>query len=205
MSRYFRKSKNRIPQKVFIFTEGSQTEQRHFKEFIEYFRISQAKVEVIQRDKERQSRSSPSSVIASVMEFKKALKKNEPEIFRQCSYWLVMDTDRWEENLMETIKEAYQNNYELAISKPCFEIWLLLHYRKAKGIKDCETELQYKPQINATLYQFNLSGRNERDCFPKTNEAIENAKALDIKMEERHLRQVGSRVCRLIELMQQYV
>lgn len=50
--------------------------------------------------------------------------------------WLVVDQDQWTEQQLEQLfawsKE--QENYHLALSNPCFELWLLLHFEDAKNI-----------------------------------------------------------------------
>ncbi len=46
--------------------------------------------------------------------------------------WLVMDVDRWTHSHLKDIAELCQQQkntfWKTAISNPCFEIWLLLHY-----------------------------------------------------------------------------
>ena len=134
--KYSRKPQNLIPRKVFIFTEGSVTEQRYFQEFIAFYNIPQARVRVIDRES---THSSPDSVIGYVIDFQKTIRKNESDISAHYVYWLVIDTDRWGANLAKTVDDAYQRNFDVAISNPCFEIWLLLHYLDADSVKDNET------------------------------------------------------------------
>lgn len=48
------------------------------------------------------------------------------------SAWLVVDTDRWtvaERSVV--VKEQTHGDFRLAASNPCFELWLLLHFRDA--------------------------------------------------------------------------
>lgn len=43
--------------------------------------------------------------------------------------WVVFDVDAWEERMLsEVCREAVQRGIGLAVSNPCFELWLLLHY-----------------------------------------------------------------------------
>ena len=45
------------------------------------------------------------------------------------SLWLMFDIDRWgEKNISEICRQARQKQYQLAISNPCFEVWLYLHF-----------------------------------------------------------------------------
>jgi hypothetical protein len=41
--------------------------------------------------------------------------------------WLVVDVDRWRQNLHEALAVAVQAGWGLAVSNPCFEVWLQLH------------------------------------------------------------------------------
>lgn len=136
--KYTRKTRNLIPRKVFIFTEGSVKEQQYFREYIECNNISQAKVKVIDRES---THSSPQSVINYVIDFQKTIRKNEPDISKNYMYWLVIDTDNWKDNLAKAVTDAFQRNYNVAESNPCFEIWLLLHYATADFVKANESVL----------------------------------------------------------------
>jgi hypothetical protein len=48
--------------------------------------------------------------------------------------WCVTDVDE-HPNLSEAIDMAGANGIELAISNPCFELWLLLHFRESPGAR----------------------------------------------------------------------
>lgn len=199
--KYSRKPQNRIPRKVFIFTEGSVTEQRYFQEFIEFYNIPQARVKVIDRET---TNSSPESVIGYVVDFQNRIRKNEPDISVHYVYWLVIDTDRWGTNLAITVDEAYQRNYDVALSRPCFEIWLLLHYDDANSVKERESVLCSKSAINQALHTYNVSGSNERDYFAKTDIAIDNSRLLDVNPKHRLLPQVGTRIYNFASLLLEY-
>lgn len=41
--------------------------------------------------------------------------------------WIVIDVDRQRDNIQKYYKQIKDYNYRLAISNPCFEIWLFLH------------------------------------------------------------------------------
>lgn len=199
--KYFRKPQNLIPRKVFIFTEGSVTEQRYFKEFIAFYKIPQARVRVIDRGS---TNSSPNSVIDYVIDFQKTIRKNESGISRHYVYWLVLDTDRWGANLARTVDDAYQRNFDVAISNPCFEIWLLLHYQDADSVKNNESVLCSKNAIKRAIHANNISGSNEKDYFVKTNIAINNSQLLDVNHIHRIPSQIGTRIYKLVSLLLEY-
>lgn len=199
--KYSRKPQNRIPRKVFIFTEGSVTEQKYFQEFIEFYNIPQARVKVIDRET---TNSSPEKVIGYVVDFQKRIRKCEPDISVNYVYWLVIDTDRWGANLAKTVNDAYQRNYDVALSHPCFEIWLLLHYDDANSVKERESVLCSKSAINQALHTYNVSGSNERDYFAKSDIAIKNARELDVDPRQRQLPSIGTRIYNLVNLLLEY-
>jgi hypothetical protein len=119
-------------------------------------------------------------------------------------YWLVIDTDRWAANLARAVDDAYQRKFEVAISRPCFEIWLLVHYLTADMVKLSESKLCSKSAINQEIHLFNVSGCNDDDYFGKTIIAIENAQALDIDPRQRVLPCIGTRVYKLARLLLEY-
>lgn len=49
--------------------------------------------------------------------------------------WCVFDTDE-HENLPRAIEEARQSGVEVAVSNPCFELWLVLHRRRQTAYID---------------------------------------------------------------------
>lgn len=72
--------------------------------------------------------SSPADVVARLDRY-----KDEFQIGDDDQLWACFDTDHWVQsnhiqNLVETIKCCKQKGYRLAISHPCFELWLLLHF-----------------------------------------------------------------------------
>lgn len=199
--KYTRKAGKLIPRKVFIFTEDSVKEQKYFRDFIEYYNIPQAKVKIIDRGS---THSSPQSVINYVIDFQKSIRQNEPDISENYVYWLVLDTDRWKANLAKAVTDAFQRNYDLAQSNPCFEIWLLLHYDDADSVKENESVLRTKVAVNQAISLHYVSGSNERDYFPFTEKAIDNAAMLDIDPKQRLLPGIGTRVYNLIRLLLDY-
>jgi hypothetical protein len=55
----------------------------------------------------------------------------------QDELWFVVDTDRWRDHLHKLQSEcSAKNNWHVAISNPCFEVWLYYHFSRTN------TELQ---------------------------------------------------------------
>lgn len=68
--------------------------------------------------------SSPDAVIRRLDAYA-SVNALKPEID---ALWLVFDIDAWPEAMLGSVAQlALQKRYRLAISNPCFELWLLLH------------------------------------------------------------------------------
>jgi hypothetical protein len=107
---------------IVIATEGTKTEPKYFHDLAHSskYRNSKVHVEVIKRD---ESSSSPRAVLRELDKFKSDFNLSETD-----ELWLVFDIDRWGEQVSEVAQECIQKKYHLAISNPCFELWLLLHH-----------------------------------------------------------------------------
>ena len=55
--------------------------------------------------------------------------KGQYELESDDELWLVIDRDRWTDAMLSHVaKECAQDDYlHVALSNPCFELWLLLH------------------------------------------------------------------------------
>jgi len=205
--KYTRKTGTKIPRRIYIFTEGSKTEPKYFREFIQYFKISQAQVKVIDRET---SASSPKSVINDMISYVQENKIYASITTKNDIYCLVIDTDKWGLNLIDAVNEAHQRKYLVALSNPCFEIWLLMHFQDADTILKNAHLLKTKADINAkihslNIYNINITGKNEKDYFPRTDSAVKTAEILDTKPQQRLLQQIGSRVYLLVNILMEYI
>jgi hypothetical protein len=86
-------------------------------------------IEVISLKRPTNRGSDPISVKKLLQEAKKEYRFKDTDEF-----WLIIDRDDWEEihnhnfdKLVDDCKK--ENNFFLAMSNPCFEIWLILHLK----------------------------------------------------------------------------
>jgi len=92
--------------------------------------------------------------------------------------WLVVDKDHWrDEQLLELHAWTKENDaYHLALSNPCFELWLLLHFEDGVGgtsASDLRRKLrQHLPDYNKDIGPRQIS-RTQIDA------AIDRARQLD--------------------------
>jgi hypothetical protein len=100
-------------------------------------------------------------------------------------FWVCIDTDHWIEpnhiaNLTDVLRECRQKNYQVAVSNPCFELWLLLHFVPLDpGQESCRCEVIEKQLRSfAGAYQkHNVSALSLTE--ESVYEAIERATKLD--------------------------
>jgi hypothetical protein len=166
------------------------------KSSVNTIELVRASVKVVSR--EDKTLSSPSHIIKEMEGFRVRLR-TQKELFPNDEFWMVVDADRWGGNLKSAISQCHNAKFHTAISNPCFEIWLLLHYQDLSQTK-CNT-LTSKQSINIELSTFNLSGRNEKDYLPHTERAIENAQKLDDNVNEAITNNVGTKVYKLIQTL----
>ena len=107
-----------------IASEGDVTEPRYFNGLKDRWHSSRIHIEVMRRDDA--TTSSPVSVLGSLDQHATTYHLRNGD-----QLWLVIDRDSqsWKLREMAAVARAcQQKNYHLAVSNPCFELWLLLHF-----------------------------------------------------------------------------
>ncbi len=113
-------------------------------------------------------------------------KKYDSKEFK--SIWCVFDTDtgnNTETNLLEGLSQAYKKKIKIAISNPCFEVWILMHYIRTSSLipngQKAKTILKTKIQnydSSENYFQVNEDVFNEL-LLERLSEAITNAEIID--------------------------
>lgn len=100
--------------------------------------------------------------------------------------WMLLDTDHCTtkghlKNFIAAIQDAKQRGVQVALSKSCFEIWLLLHHVAVSDIKTLKTARQAETALRHALSGYNKT-RLDPKHFPIASvaEACERAESLDI-------------------------
>ena len=119
-----RAAKRSSYEKVLIVCEGAKTEPNYSKGCIEFYKLYTANVEV-----DGAGGSSPKSVYKRAVELRKVeIKKGDPYDRVYC----VFDKDTHEtynETVERISKFKPRGIFYAAVSVPCFEYWLLLHFK----------------------------------------------------------------------------
>jgi hypothetical protein len=95
------------------------------KQYFELFLSTRIQFHVLETEN---GESSPSHVMARMEQY-----LAEYSIGEEDQLWLVCDTDHWIEsnhiqNLVEVVRRCKQKGISVALSNPCFDLWLLLHF-----------------------------------------------------------------------------
>ncbi len=189
---------------IIIASEGAQTEPKYFRELASQYINSKVKVYVLER--EDASASSPGHVFEELDKFKTEYNWEDNDEF-----WLVLDVDRWgDAKLAEVGRLCHQKGYMLAVSNPCFELWLLLHLRSLNAYPpETLAEFRANPRIGVgrrrldvelitILGEYNKSNLKTQHFLPHIEDAIGRAKELD-NLDHRWPDDLGSRVYLLAE------
>jgi len=199
-------------EKMFVLSyEGKVSEKKYFEDFrnSELFNDS-GLIEVISLKRPTNRGSDPINVKKLLQEAKKEYRFKDTDEF-----WLIIDRDDWEEihnhnfdNLVDDCKK--ENNFFLAMSNPCFEIWLILHLKDINEFNEEENRRimanerisNSKNYIDTVLSQIQGRGYNKRPnpriFLPLTKIAMSRAKELDDENQD-YPKQLGTHIYKLIE------
>lgn len=199
-------------EKLFILSyEGRVSEKKYFEDFrkSDLFNDS-GLIEIISLKRPEERGSDPISV-------KKLLEqaKEEFRFKKSDEFWLIIDRDDWEtihnHNFDSLVDDCNsEGNFFLAMSNPCFEIWLIMHLKSIDEFSEEEIDLiMENRKVNASrnyidkvLGDIQGRGYNKRPnptvFLPKTRVAIDQAKELDIA-NENYPTNLGSHVYKLVE------
>lgn len=193
-----RSSHREVNKRIVVATEGL-TERDYIKRFIGNDRFSN-----VSFAKQSGDNSDPSSVIKALDKAKERIaKKFDPN--DEDEYWAVIDKDHWD--LESAAKQVRQKKYCLAESYPCFELWLLLHFKQLNelsGLPGRTSGGKCKPVTDALKsedppYKKGRATNKRYFNLADTCNAIAKAKSLDKTGASRPLRSFGTRVYKLIE------
>lgn len=177
---------------IIIATEGQRTEPLYFN--MEVFKENRrTQIRVLPSDEDG---SSPRSVLKRLQQYADEYQFGEGDQF-----WLVIDKDRWTDDMLrEIIGLCNDSDYQVALSNPCFELWLLLHFRKVEELelpKDMSSN-DIKGIFNPLINERN-AGDYDATYTPWINQALTEAPKLDIHPNAPFPDCPGTRVYRLVE------
>ncbi|WP_244475315.1 RloB family protein [Rhizobium sp. Leaf341] len=168
-----------------VASEGSITEKVYF----DHFGDTRVQVKTLPSFG---GRSSPEHVLSNLKKF-----SSEYDLGEGDELWLVIDVDRWTLASLRTVCAAcVQDKINIAVSNPCFELWLCLHLEgELPDFKDTE---QLTRLLRAELGSFNKNKYDAEKLVRNVRTAIKRAKSLDRKQAARWPDRPGSHVYKLV-------
>jgi hypothetical protein len=190
-NRFERKHNVREPNKKYIIaTEGECTEPIYFEAFREQNKQKNIFLTVLPT---KDGDSSPEKVLERLKKFVRAkvFDKNRDEC------WLVIDYDAWgETKLNQVYSECRKNSFNLAVSNPCFELWLNFHQENPKSPKTCS---DCGKELTKLLGKYDKANYNVEKLLDNLNKAISKAKQLHQDENEMFPKEPGTHVYLLAE------
>lgn len=187
--RFERSQQRRETRKLFVIaTEGKKTEEIYFSVFKGDEYRKNVLIEVLPT---RRGESSPKHVLKRLHKYAQRVGVREGD-----ELWIVVDVDSWgTQSLNQLCLECTQSGYNVAVSNPCFELWLALHQENPRTppiAKECEEE------IERLLGRYDKAEYEAKRLIPHIQLAIENARRLDRRSGESWPHEIGTTVYRLV-------
>jgi hypothetical protein len=198
-------------EKMFILAyEGNETEPTYFESLKKNHRFNKDTIEIVslRRDK-KDTKSAPKYVFENLEKI-----KYEYDLGKNDELWMIIDQDRNRKNIDKYFKKCeVEKNFFLALSYPCFELWLLLHIKDlseftSEEIIKIEENRKATPKSKRTYLKKLLSellpdGYNESNLkperfIPNLDLAIKRAKSIELENEE-YPKKLGTHIHKLVE------
>jgi hypothetical protein len=143
------------------------------KQYFEFFKITRVQIHVVPT---QDGTSSAGRVLERLMDFD---HEEDDEL------WMLLDTDHFASgnhlrSFKTALKNARQKGVNVALSKPCFELWLLLHCVDEPAVRDLPDAFAVETMLRSTLGEYNKR-RLKQEHYPigLIPDAIKRAERLD--------------------------
>ncbi|MGA2594605.1 MAG: RloB family protein [Bryobacteraceae bacterium] len=118
------------------------------KQYFNFFRLTRVQIHVVATP---DGSSAASHVLDRLLRFE---HEGDDEL------WMLLDTDHCVQgahlaSFVETLREAKRQGVHVALSKPSFELWLLLHHVEESALGMLSAAKDVEDALRATLGQYN--------------------------------------------------
>jgi hypothetical protein len=154
-----------------IACEGAVREKEYFEHLGEY--SSRIRIKVL--DQDGGHKSAPKWIQDAAARY-----VDETGLKVEDQLWLVMDIDRWKIDAFHEMQQicVAQGNWNLALSNPCFEVWLYMH---VDDIRNCQaTDCQGLKRALATIIK---GGYNKATFIKLIRDAHHRSSQLDMNSD----------------------
>ena len=194
---------------IVIASEGKDTERIYFKALAKEYTNPRVHVHILERSVDEQNNSSPEHVLKQLNDY-----KSQYELEADDELWLVVDKDRWTEAMLSRVATECSQEVamHMALSNPCFELWLLLHLEDAASLTPEEyvrwmenrrrsrnSDPYLKTRLRQIIGSYHESSYDALTLISHVEEAIDRARALDNNPNDRWPQTLGTRVYLLAE------
>ena len=194
---------------IVIASEGKDTERIYFKALAKEYTNPRVHVHILERSVDEQNNSSPEYVLKQLNNY-----KSQYELEDDDELWLVVDKDRWTEAMLSRVATECSQEVamHMALSNPCFELWLLLHLEDAASLtpveqKQCmenrrkskNADPYLKVRLRQKMGSYHESSYDVLTLIAHIEDAIERARVLDKNPNDRWPQTLGTRVYLLAE------
>ena len=189
---------------IVIASEGKDTERIYFKALAKEYTNPRVHVHILERSVDEQNNSSPEHVLKQLNDY-----KSQYELEADDELWLVVDKDRWTEAMLSRVATECSQEVamHMALSNPCFELWLLLHLEDAASLtpeervrwmenrrKSKNADPYLKTRLRQKIGSYHESSYDVLTLIVHVEDAIERARALDKNPADRWSQTLGTRV-----------
>jgi hypothetical protein len=147
------------------------------KQYFGFFRLARIQIHVIEAE---DGRSSAEHVLERLTTF-----DHEPDD----ELWMLLDTDHYVQGthlqgFRVALQKAKQRAVRVALSRPCFELWLLLHHLEETAVGSLSKAANVEEALRTSLGEYNKTSL-KADHYPLASvcSAYGRAAALDKKVE----------------------
>lgn len=191
---------------IVVASEGRKTESIYFEALRDTIALSNVIIEVLKRD---DNHSSPDNVLAQLKDFKSQYSLEDDD-----ELWMVIDRDKWTEKMLSDVaRQCGQDKYlHIALSNPCFELWLLLHLEDVSAMnEEDKTKLRenkreskngvpwLKKRLRKRMGAYQESSYDTAVLLPHLQSARNRAEQLDVRKKHRWPQDIGTRVYKIID------
>jgi hypothetical protein len=147
------------------------------KQYFSFLRLSRVQIHVVETD------DTKSAAVYVLERLKKFSVEDDDE------RWMVLDTDHCIQGnhfptFIQAITEARQAGINIALSRPCFELWLLLHHVDENGVKTLQDASETEAKLRAVVGEYNKTNlKAEHYPLSSIAAAIRRAERLDAQVE----------------------
>lgn len=147
------------------------------KQYFDFLRLSRVQIKVVETDDTK-------SAAVYVLERLKQFNVEDDD-----ERWMVLDTDHCIQgshfpSFIQAITEARQAGIKIALSRPCFELWLLLHHVDEGAVTALANAAETEVRLRQVLGEYNKCNlKPEHYPLASIAAAITRAERLDAQVQ----------------------